>query len=73
MIKEKSQISAELDERVLLDLQNGRKQLKVVAEPGYFRAKWSNGGRLPKILESKFTSRHKAEETIAVWLAGRKD
>lgn len=71
MIKGKSQISAELDDRILLNLQKGRKKLKVVGEMGYFRAKWTNGGRLPKEILGKFTSRHAAEEAVQVWIARR--
>jgi hypothetical protein len=71
MTKGKLQTSEELDDRVLLNLQNGRKKLKVVGEMGYYRAKWSNGGRLPKEILGKFTSRHAAEEAIKVWLVRR--
>lgn len=72
MTQEKSQTSAELDERILATAQDGRKKLKVIGENGYYKAKWTNGGRLPDGLVGKFTSRHEAQEAINVWLAGRK-
>ena len=71
MTPAKQSTSAELDDRVLLDLQNGRRQLKIVAEAGYYRAKWTHGGRIPLEAMGKFTSRHKAEEAVNVWLVRR--
>lgn len=73
MIQEKSQTSAELDEVVLATASQGRKKLKVIGENGYYKAKWTNGGRLPDGITGKFTSRHAAQEAINVWLAGRKE
>ena len=71
MTQEKSQISAELDEKILATAKDGRKKLKVIGKNGYYVAKWTNGGALPKNLTGKFTSRHVIQEAIDVWLLGR--